>query len=96
MAAGNYTGAIHALKEVVKHAPDHEAAQELLAVAQRHKAEQRTLLLSALLGAIVFIGIGSVVQLPNDFWMLAVALVGLLVGYGVANVINSFRQRPAK
>ncbi|HMN31708.1 MAG TPA: hypothetical protein PKE45_26400, partial [Caldilineaceae bacterium] len=30
MAQGNYTGAVHALKEVVKHAPDFRDAQALL------------------------------------------------------------------
>jgi len=38
MSEGNYTGAYHALKEVVKHAPQREEAVALLAVAKQRKS----------------------------------------------------------
>ena len=37
MGDGNYTGAVHALKEIVKYAPDYRDSAELLAEAKRRK-----------------------------------------------------------
>lgn len=90
---GNYTGATYALKDIVKHAPDFRDAAQLLEKAQKHKSEQRRLLVMAILGSMIFVGIGTVLQIPNDFWFLVLAVVGGLVGYFVANWIESFRQR---
>ncbi|MBI3960774.1 MAG: hypothetical protein HY328_18340 [Chloroflexi bacterium] len=95
MSTGNYTGAYHALKEVVKHAPDRQDAAALLAVAKQRKSEQTRLLLISLAGAILFVGIGSATRLFGDPWLLVLGFVGLLVGYGVGNLLNSLR-RPAK
>ena len=92
MSAGNYTGAYHALKEVVKHAPDRKEAVALLAVARQRKSEQSRLLLISLAGAILFIVIGSAARLSGDIWLLALGFVGLLVGYGVGNLLNSLRR----
>ncbi len=93
MAEGNYTGAVHALEEIVRHAPDYPGAAELLAEARRRKAEHRNLLLWSLLGAVVFAGIGSSLRLGNDLILLALATVGLFVGYGIGNLWRSFRRR---
>lgn len=95
MAAGNFTGAYHALKEVVKHAPERKDAVALLAEAKRRKSEQTRLLLISLLGAILFVGIGSVANVSGDLWLLALGFVGLLVGYGAGNFVNSL-GRPAQ
>ena len=95
MAAGNFTGAYHALKEVVKHAPERADAVALLAEAKRRKSEQTRLLLISLVGAIVFVGIGSAANLSGDLWLLALGFVGLLVGYGAGNFVNSL-GRPAQ
>ena len=97
MGAGNYTGAYHALKEVVKHAPQRKDAVELLAIAKERKSEQTRLLLISLGGAILFVGIGSALRLSNDLWLMALGFVGLLVGYGIGNLFNSLRRttRPA-
>ncbi len=91
--AGNYTGAAHALKEIVKHAPEYKDAAELLRVVKKRKAEQRNMLMISLLGAIIFVMLASSAGLPNDFWMLGAALIGLVVGFGVANLLYSFRRR---
>jgi hypothetical protein len=92
MKAGNYTGAAHALKEILKYAPDYRDAANLLEQAKRRKAEQRRNLLVSLAGAVVFIGIAVVLDVSNDFWKLAFAFVGLLVGFAVANLISSYRR----
>lgn len=92
MREGNFTGAYHALKEVVKYAPERKEAVALLALAKERKSEQRRLLLVSLVGAILFIGIGSFARLSNDLWLLALGFVGLLVGYGVGNLLNSLRR----
>lgn len=92
MSAGNYTGAYHALKEVVKHAPQREDAVVLLAVAKERKSEQTRLLIISLCGAILFVGIGSAIRLSGDLWLMALGFVGLLVGYGIGNLLNSLRR----
>ena len=92
MASGNYTGAAYALKEIVKHRPDYGDAAKLLASARTQKKAQTFRLLISLVGAILFIGIGSVSGLRNDLWLLALALVGLLVGYGVSNLLKGFAR----
>ena len=92
MSVGNYTGAYHALKEVVKHAPERKDAVALLVVAKDRKSEQTRLLLLSLAGAILFVGIGSATRLSGDLWLLALGFVGLLVGYGIGNLLNSLRR----
>ncbi|MBI1296359.1 hypothetical protein GC175_15505 [bacterium] len=91
MQVGNYTGAVHALQEIVQHAPDYADAAELLAIAKRRKTDQRNRLFFSLLGAVIFVGIGSFSQIANDLWLFALAFLGLLVGYGTANLLSSLR-----
>jgi hypothetical protein len=93
MSVGNYTGAYHALKEVVKYAPERKEAVALLAQAKERKSEQSRLLFLSLCGAILFVGIGSALRLSGDLWLLALGFVGLLVGYGIGNLFNSLRSR---
>jgi hypothetical protein len=92
MQAGNYTGAIHALQEIVEHAPDYKDSAALLALAKEKKTQQRNLIIFSLLGAVAFVGIGTLMQIRNDLVLLAFAVVGLFVGYGLANLIRSFRH----
>jgi len=88
MEQGNYTGAIHALDEIVAYSPDFRDAADLLALAKKRKAEHRMLLLSALLGLSLFVVLGSLLGLPNDLYLLAFALIGGLVGYGVGSLVS--------
>ena len=88
MASGNYTGAVYALKEIVRYRPDYADASRLLAVAREEKRKQRNRIVISLVGAIVAIGIGSMIGVRNDLWLFAMAFVGLLVGYGAANLIR--------
>lgn len=87
IADGNYTGAAHILKEIVKHAPDYRDAAELLRVAQQRKSEQRVLLTGGIVGAVLFVGIGTLIQIPNDLLFILFAIVGAIVGYVGANII---------
>lgn len=89
---GNYTGAAHALKEIVKHNPEYRDTALLLADVKQRKSEQRFLGLMALLGLAVFIVIGSMVGAPNDLVLLVLGVVGALVGYGAGNLIQSVRR----
>lgn len=86
MEAGNYTGAVYALREIVAHKPDYADAARLLKIAQERKAAQRNLLLFSLLGAVAGVGVGTFLQISNDFVLLALAAVGLLVGYCAATL----------
>lgn len=92
MQQGNFTGAAHALKEIVKYQPDFRDAQSLLAEARARKAEQRWLLIISLVGLAGGVFVGSVRGAANDFWLLLYAGIGLLVGYAVGNLLNSLRQ----
>ena len=94
MAQGNYTGAAHALAEVVRHAPNFRDAPELLIEAKARKALQRRLLIAGLGGAIVFVGFGTVYGLPNDLYFLALAALGAVIGYVLGNLWESYRHRP--
>lgn len=91
MAQGNYTGAKHALQEIVKYKPDYRDAQQLLAEVSRKKSDQTFLVVMAILGAVAGVAVGSLSQLGNDLVLLVLAGIGALVGYGAGNYIRSFR-----
>jgi hypothetical protein len=93
MAEGNYTGAKHALEEIVKYKPDYRDAQQLLAQVSRKKSDQTFLVVMAFVGAGVGVAAGSLGQLGNDLLLLLLAGIGALLGYGVGNYIRSFRAR---
>ena len=91
MAQGNYTGAKHALEEIVKHKPDFRDAQQLLAEVSRKKSDQTFLVVMAIVGGAVGVTVGSLGQLGNDLVLLLLAAIGALLGYGAGNFIRSFR-----
>jgi 1,4-dihydroxy-2-naphthoate octaprenyltransferase len=95
MEQGNYTGAVHALDEIVTYAPDYRDAAELLKVAKKRKSEHRSLLLWALLGLSVFVALGSMLGLPNDLYLLVFALIGALVGYGFGIGVYRLGRQPS-
>jgi hypothetical protein len=93
MAEGNYTGAKHALQEIVKYKPDYRDAQQLLEQVSRKKSDQSFLVVMAFVGAAVGVAVGSLGQLGNDLVLLVLAGIGALLGYGVGNYIRSFRAK---
>ena len=93
MQQGNYTGATHALKEIVKHNPNFRDAQVVLAEAKRRKSEQSLLLWFALGGAALFVLLGTMMQLANDFIFLVLIAVGAVLGFLIGNWVQSFRRR---
>jgi hypothetical protein len=93
MAEGNYTGAKHALEEIVKHKPDYRDAKQLLEEVSRKKSDQTFLIIMSFFGAAVGVAVGSLGQLGNDLVLLLLAGIGALLGYGVGNYIRSFRAR---
>lgn len=92
MRQGNFTGAVHALKEIVKHKPNFRDAQTLLVEAKRCKAEQSQLLWFAFGGAALFVFFGTLMNLGNDLIFLALAALGGLLGFFVGNWVQSFRR----
>lgn len=92
MQQGNFTGAVHALKEVVKYNPGFRDASAVLAEAKQRKSEQSQLLWFAFGGAGLFVFIGTLLQLANDFLFLALVAVGALVGFLVGNLVRSLRR----
>ncbi len=93
MTQGNFTGAVHALREVVKHRPEFRNAKLLLTEAEERRALQQRLLMVSLLGAVCFAAIGTFFRMPNDLFLLGWAVVGAFVGYGAGNWIESFRKK---
>ncbi len=93
MAQGNYTGAVHALKEILKYAPDYRDAAGLLNEAKRRKREQGILILVSLASAALFMAIGSLVEIGHDLWFLILAVVGAVIGFLLANLVILLRQR---
>jgi predicted Zn-dependent protease len=91
MAQGNYTGARHALAEIVKYKPDYRDAQQLLEEVSRKKSDQTFLVVMAIIGGLIGVAAGSLGQLGNDLVLLLLAGVGALLGYGAGNFIRSFR-----
>ena len=85
IAQGNFTGAVHTLREIQKHAPQYRDVAILLTEAKRQKSAQSLLLVAAFLGAALFVGIGTFLKLPNDFLFLLLAVVGAVIGFGVGN-----------
>lgn len=92
MEQGNYTGALHALQEIVKYAPDYRDAARLLDEARGRRAESRRLILYAFVGGMVMIGVGTLVQVRNDLILLALALAGAAAGYLAGIAINMRRS----
>jgi hypothetical protein len=95
MGEGNYTGAAHALKEIVKYNPGYRDAAQLLAEAKQRKSAQSWLLWSAIGGAALGIGLGTVLQVRNDLMLLALALIGALAGFLLSNLALGLRRRDA-
>jgi len=93
LAQGNYTGAQHVLQEIVKHSPDYRDTVQLLVETKRKKAEQRNLLFGGLAGAAVGIAVGTLLQVPNDLYFLALAVIGAVVGFMIGNVLIGRRRR---
>jgi len=93
IAQGNYTGAVHALQEIVRHAPSFRDAAVLLNEAKQKKAQQRRLLFAGMGGAALFIALGTLLQLPNDWLFLAFAVIGALLGFGVGNFFEMRKRR---
>lgn len=91
IAQGNYTGARHALEEIVKYKPDYRDAGQLLAQVREKKSEQTFLVVMAVLGGCIGAALGSLVGALNDLVLLVLAGVGALLGYGAGNFIRSFR-----
>lgn len=81
MAASNFTGAIHALKEIGKYAPDYPGMAELLEQARKAKREQALLVWFGFIGAMIGVFVGRWRGVPNDLWFLGLALAGAVIGY---------------
>lgn len=93
MGQGNYTGAVHVLKEIVAHKPDFRDSAQLLELAKERKSEQTFLLLMAVAGASVAVAVGGMIGVSNDLLFLILVVLGALVGYGAGNLIRSFRHQ---
>ncbi len=92
MEQGNYTGAIHALSEIVVYAPDFRDAAQLLAESKARKAEGQLLIVCTFAGGALMIGVGTWLRAANDLWFLVLALAGAAAGYLVGVGLNRLRR----
>lgn len=92
MEQGSYTGAVHALREILKHRPEYPEAAALLGEAKRRQKETRTLLIWSMVGLAFFVGLGSYWNVRSDLYLMALGAAGMVVGYAVGNLINSYRR----
>lgn len=89
MKAGNFAGALYALKEVARHKPDYRDVQTLLPQLRQRKAEQRRLILIGLGSGIAFASGALAAGVDNDLWVMACGLAGLVCGYGGYSLLKS-------
>lgn len=92
-AVGNYAGASHALKEILKYAPEYPGAAELLAEVKTGKQEQNMMLVFVFGFAIAAIFVGTITQVPNDWWFIGLIVIGAVLGFLAGNAILLFKHR---
>jgi hypothetical protein len=92
MAQGNFTGAVHAFQEIVKHNPEFRDAAARLAEARARKAQQGQLLWFVFGTATLFVFLGTMLQVGNDLIFLALAAAGGLLGFLLGNLVQSLRR----
>lgn len=95
-AVGNYEGAKHALKEILKHAPEYPGAAELMAEVRKGKREQNLMLAFVFGFAVLAVAVGTVKQVPNDWWFIGLIVAGGVAGFLVGNTILYFRHRASR
>ena len=91
MQAGNFSGAVYALKELHRHNPGYQDVARLLAEVKARKARQRNLILVGLAGGALAASIANLLGVAADLWLIAAAAAGLVGAYVLATV---FRRRP--
>ena len=91
MQAGNFSGAVYALKELHRHNPEYRDVARLLAEVKVRKARQRNLILVGLAGGALAASIANLLGVAADLWLIAAAAAGLVGAYVLATV---FRRRP--
>ncbi|MCS6842704.1 MAG: hypothetical protein NZ528_00030 [Caldilineales bacterium] len=83
MRDGRYSLAYHYLKEIERALPGFRDVPALLAQAKAAKQEQRTLGWGAIVGGIAMIGLARSLGVDNELVLLALAALGLLIGFFV-------------
>lgn len=91
MQAGNFSGAVYALKELHRHNPEYRDVARLLAEVKVRKARQRNLILAGLAGGALAASIANLLGVAADLWLIAAAAAGLVGTYVLATV---FRRKP--
>ena len=93
MQAGNFSGAVYALKELHRHDPGYRDVARLLATVKIRKARQRNLILAGVAGGALAVSIANLLGVTADLWLIAAAAAGLVCTYALATVCR--RRAPA-
>lgn len=93
MQAGNFSGAVYALKELHRHNPGYRDVARLLAEVKVRKARQRNLILAGLAGGTLSASIAHLLGVTADLWLIAAAAAGLVCTYALVTVLR--RRSPS-
>ena len=88
MQAGNFSGAVYALKELHRHDPGYRDVARLLATVKIRKARQRNLILAGVAGGALAVSIANLLGVTADLWLIAAAAAGLVCTYALAMVLR--------
>jgi hypothetical protein len=93
MQAGNFSGAVYALKELHRHNPGYRDVARLLTEVKIRKTRQRNLMLAGLAGGALSASIAHLLGVTADLWLIAAAAAGLVGTYALATMLR--RRFPA-
>lgn len=88
MSQGNYTGAVHAFLKRLLPTYRFLLCGCFVASGKTQKVGTAPASILAMGGTPLFIAVGTVLKLPNYWSFLLFAVVGALVGFGIANFIE--------
>lgn len=95
MQEGRFTAAYRYYLEIERAVPGFRDVPELLAKANYARKEQRFLLLGSITGASVLIVLARLLGNDNELVFLGVAVLGLLLGFGLTLLLYPRLARPS-
>ena len=95
MQEGRFTAAYRYYLEIERAVPGFRDVPELLAKANFALNEQRSLLLGSITGASVLIVLARLLGNDNELVFLGVAVLGLLLGFGLTLLLYPRLARPS-
>lgn len=95
MQEGRYSGAYRYFLEIERALPGFRDVPEQLKKARQARQEQRTLLMSSLLGAMLLIVLARVLGAQSELVFLGAGILGLALGFIVSFMLTGSRRKRA-